>query len=297
MQFSQLRYLIEVAKEHTISAAARNLFIAQPSLSQQIAKLENELGISLLVRHHRSVTLTDAGKVFVQQAARITSEVDQLSELMKRYSSMQEGTLHIGLLWIAGYTNLIGKLSAFHQQFPGLTYRFTIDSSKSLLEKLKNRSLQAIFIISSHQQLIQQKSLHFSKMQDDYYVSVVSANHELAKKSCLSIEDFQGQNVIMPAPNSTFREQLDYEFKQKAILPNVLCETSQSDLIIQLVSNNCGIGFSSNSIASSLKTNCFKIIPLDFTVKRSIYYVTLKELLEYPTVKEMTSYMEKTERS
>lgn len=61
MQLQQLRYFIEVAQTGSISTAAKNLYLSQPSLSQQIINLEKELGISLLIRHSRSVSLSDAG--------------------------------------------------------------------------------------------------------------------------------------------------------------------------------------------------------------------------------------------
>lgn len=106
MQFHQLRYVLEVANEKSISAAAKKLYLSQPSLSQQIINLEKELGIPLFVRHSKSVTLTDAGEQFVQSAKRILNEKEQLSDLMEKYSLLQGGTLHLGLLWIAGYLDL-----------------------------------------------------------------------------------------------------------------------------------------------------------------------------------------------
>ena len=65
MQTQQLRYFLEVAKTKNITIAARNLYISQPSLSQQIINLEKELEIPLLIRHSKSVALTDAGEQFL----------------------------------------------------------------------------------------------------------------------------------------------------------------------------------------------------------------------------------------
>ena len=82
MQFHQLRYVLEVANEKSISAAAKKLYLSQPSLSQQIINLEKELGISIFVRQSKSVTLTDAGEQFVKSAKRILNETEQLYDLM-----------------------------------------------------------------------------------------------------------------------------------------------------------------------------------------------------------------------
>ena len=78
MQIQQLRYFIEIARTGSMSAAAKNLFIAQPSLSQQISKLEKELGIPLFIRHSKFVSLSDAGEQFLLHAQRIVGEVEQL---------------------------------------------------------------------------------------------------------------------------------------------------------------------------------------------------------------------------
>ena len=68
------------------------------------------------------------------------------------------------------------------------------------------------------------------------------------------------------------------------------CETSQSDIVIQLASNNLAIGFSSNSIAVRLKNPGCKIVPLEVTLSRPIYYVTHKDMLNYPTIHSFTDF-------
>ena len=84
MQLQQMRYVLAAAEKKSFSAAAKSLFISQPSLSQQIGNLEKELGIPLFIRHSKSVTLTDAGKQFVILAQRILNQVDQLSDTMQK---------------------------------------------------------------------------------------------------------------------------------------------------------------------------------------------------------------------
>ena len=76
MQIHQLRYVLAVAENKSFSAAAKKLFLAQPSLSQQIINLEKELGIALFVRHPKSVTLTDAGEQFLKSARRIGPDAE-----------------------------------------------------------------------------------------------------------------------------------------------------------------------------------------------------------------------------
>lgn len=234
MQIHQLRYVLAVAENKSFSAAAKKLFLAQPSLSQQIINLEKELGIALFVRHPKSVTLTDAGEQFLKSARRIVNEVDQLSDLMQKHSQLQNGTLRIGLLWVASYLNLSHILTDYHRIYPGISYSLTVDGSNTLLQMLDSRSINAAFVISS---------------------------------------------------------ELEQVFDQHYIAPRILCETSQSDIVMQLASQNLAIGFASNSIAQALKTEDCRIVPLEDVLLRTIYYVTLKELLDYPAIRSFTDFV------
>ena len=95
----------------------------------------------------------------------------------------------------------------------------------------------------------------------------------------------------MPAKESAFRKELEQVFDQHYIAPRILCETSQSDIVMQLASQNLAIGFASNSIAQALKTEDCRIVPLEDVLLRTIYYVTLKELLDYPAIRSFTDFV------
>ena len=95
----------------------------------------------------------------------------------------------------------------------------------------------------------------------------------------------------MPSRNSAFRKELEQVFDQHFIEPKIVCETSQSDIGMQLASQGLAIYFSSNSIAHKLKTERHVIIPLEADLHRTIFYVTLKELLDYPITRAFTTFI------
>ena len=293
MQMQQLRYFLEIAKEKNISAAAKNLYLSQPSLSQQIRKLEEELEVPLLIRHSKSVSLTDAGEQFAHHARRILGGVDQLSELMHKQSLLEAGTLKIGLLWIAGYTNLLQILSDYHCLHPGLNYSFSVNGSAHLQQMLLDRKIHAAFIIGTEEQLDQEPDLYSCKIQEDFYSVIVSRRNPLASRKSLSVMDLRDSPIIMPSPASALRKSLDRIFEEAGITPNILCETSQSDLVIQLAAHDLGVGISSKSIATSAQDGTYAIVPFESRLHRSIYYVTLKELLDYPSIRSFTRYVKR----
>lgn len=292
MQTQQLRYFLEVASTLNITKAARNLYISQSSLSQQIINLEKELDLPLLVRHSKSVTLTDAGEQFAQHATRIVNGMEQLSELMNRYSMLQEGTLRIGVLFIAGYLDLYRVLALYKERHPGLNYKLTVGGSVELLNQLLNRSIHAGFIICYENRLQQHDELFYHKIVDDYYTVAVSKRNPLSKKKKLKMEDLKNEPIIMPAPSSEFRSRVEQQFSRAGVEPNILCESSQTAVVTQLIEQNLGVGFVSSSIAAKLEVPDVKFLPLENTLQRSIYYVTPKELLDYPAIHSLTEFIE-----
>lgn len=291
MQIHQLRYALKVAEKKNFSAAAKELYISQPSLSQQILKLEKELGIPLFVRHSKSVSLTDAGEQFIISAQRIVNNVNQLSDLMSKYSQLENGTFRVGMLWIAGYLNLPQILTDFHRTYPGVTYELTVDGSMALLKMLLSRSINSAFLISHEKILRREEDLYYQKLQDDYYVAVVNRAHPLAEKKILKIEDFQDHGIIMPSRQSAFRRELEQLFDQHFVTPPVLCETSQSDIGMQLAGQGLAVYFSSHSIAQVLKDDRHVLVPLEVKLHRTIFYVTLKELLDSPITRTFTAFV------
>lgn len=289
MQIQQLEYFLEIAKEKNISKAARALYLSQPSLSQQVIKLEEELGIPLLVRHSKSISLTDAGTQFEQHAKRIVGGIHQLEDLMRKHSIMQAGTLHIGLLWIAGYIGLLRIMSDYRMLYPNIQFSLQIDGSSALLEQLLDRSIHAAFIIGEEAQLsAHKKELYYQKIQDDNYMVIVSRSNPLSRLESISVEDLRHQPLIMPSKSSAFYRQIKALFQQRYIEPNILCKTSLTDIVAQLATYDFAVGFASYSVAQTLQSPELAIVPLQEPLYRTIYYVTLHELLNYPTVKTLS---------
>ena len=290
MQIQQLRYIKKTAETQNISAAAKELFISQPSLSQQIIKLEKELGVPLFIRHSKCVTLTPAGEEFVIYATRILNDLETLTSNMKLYSTLKRGSLKIGLLPIGGYLGLSNYINDFRKINTDLDISLKVDLSNVLLDKVITREIDVAFIIGS-ENLSRNKDIFCKKIMEDNYVAVVSRQNPLSNKNKISASDLIGQPVILPSKDSSARKVIDSMFSSQHVIPNIIAEISQSDIIMQLVSQNLAIGFSSVSIASMLHTEELVTIPLTQAITRPIYYIPLSDLLTYPTIKSFTEYI------
>src|SRR5437016_5212909 len=118
MELRHLRYFVTVAEELHFGRAATRLAIVQPSLSQQIRQLEDELGFSLLRRTKRSVELTDAGKVFLSEARTVLAQVQHAKHAAQRAYRGEIGRLVIGYISSSAFDLLPRMLSIYRERFP-----------------------------------------------------------------------------------------------------------------------------------------------------------------------------------
>lgn len=120
MDLRQLRYFVAVARERNFTRAAQLLHIAQPPLSRQIQLLEEELGVSLLIRKSRPVRLTDAGRLFYEQSMQILGRVEQMREATRRVGLNQNSVLSIGFVASTLYGGLPTLVRKLRQYAPEL---------------------------------------------------------------------------------------------------------------------------------------------------------------------------------
>lgn len=135
MELRQLQYVAQIAAEKNFSRAAEKLHIAQPSLSQQLSKLEQEIGVLLFRRTTNVVELTHAGAAFVDKAQRILDAVEQLKQEMDDFAHMRKGKLVVGSLSITGSHILPLVLPVFQAQYPEIEV-VLIEDTTSRLEQL-----------------------------------------------------------------------------------------------------------------------------------------------------------------
>jgi len=291
MPLQQLRYVVKVSETGSFSEAARQLFISQPTLSQQIAALEEELGIRLFLRQSRSLCLTEAGKVYVQTAAKILNDLAALDDVMKLYSDTRRGKLRIGFLWIFGYLGLSELISGFAEQYPNIELQIRVDGSVRLLEMLTQRELDAVVMIGSAE-MTKRPDLYCRHIMDDYYVTAISRDNPLSESKSITPPDLREEKIIMPARTSAFWQQITLQLDLYNVHPYVVCESSFTDVNIQLVSENLGIAFMSSTLAESLQNGRYRCVPFYPQMKRSLYYVVLKDMLDYPTIGALNQYLD-----
>ncbi|MEE1895930.1 LysR family transcriptional regulator [Metapseudomonas otitidis] len=180
MELRHLRYFIAVADELHFGRAAELLGISQPPLSQQIQALEEELGARLFERTNRRVALTEAGRLFLDEARQILAQVDQAAEVARRAQRGELGQLKLGFTSSAPFTSVIpGAILRFRQAFPEVQLELHELNSREVADALLNGRIQVGLI----RPLPLPESLLAVELFREPLVAVLPAQHRLAGES------------------------------------------------------------------------------------------------------------------
>lgn len=291
MQIHHLKYMVKISQLGSFSAAAQALYVSQPALSQQIRELEKELGVKLFIRQRHGVMLTTAGKEFVEIADSVLRGWNRLYTTMERYRFVDKGHLTIGVLWIWGYLGINSYINDFQKLYPNLELQLVPDGSVPLLEKLKREELDCCIIIAE-ERLLQDAALSYHRMITDQIMVIMHSGHPLSYQSSISWKDLKDIPIILPGKDSASYQMVMEHFTAEHIAPRTVCESTQSAVTVQLVSDGIGAGFCSKAMADTFQDSRFVALPLNPPVFREIYYVTRKKFLGQSAVSEFTKYME-----
>lgn len=240
MELRQLNYVIQIANEKNFSRAADKLHIAQPSLSQQLSKLEQELGVLLFRRTTNSVELTQAGQVFVEKSQSILDAVEQLKQEMDDMAQMRRGRLVVGTLPITGSHVLPLVLPAFGAQYPQIEV-ILVEETTAKLEQLTasggtDLSLLSLPLIDT--------SLTYEPYLEEEICLAVPPQHPLASRSdSIGIAELKNEPFIGLKRGQGFR-QITVELCEEAgFSPEIVFESSNIETVQSLVAGGMGIAF------------------------------------------------------
>jgi len=248
MELRQLRYLVALADECHFTRAAAREHIAQPALSQQIRRLEAEVGLALAERTTRRVALTDAGELLVARARRILAEVDDAQAELATLAGVKGGRLAVGALHTMGPVDLSLLLAAFHRNHPAVELTVREQSSEELAEMLRDDEIDLAFL--SVTERIQSRGLELHRLVTEELVAVLPPHHELADRGGVSMTELAGDPFISFRPGSRLRELLEWAAAAAGFAPRIALESNEARRIRSLVSSGLGVAILPRSDAT-----------------------------------------------
>lgn len=241
MELRQLQYVLQIAAERNFSRAAEKLHIAQPSLSQQLSKLEKELGVLLFQRNTSAVELTHAGARFVEQAEGILRSVELLRQEMADISQLRTGKVVVGSMPITGAHLLPRVLPVFKEQYPSIEISLLEDSSMNL-EKLTAGGQTDLSLLSLP---LEGNALDYVILGEEPIDLAVPPDHRLAERAESGIrtrlEELKNDPFIVLKKGQGFRKMTVELCGRAGFEPNTVFESSNMETVQSLVSTGMGV--------------------------------------------------------
>ncbi|MHC1758780.1 MAG: LysR family transcriptional regulator [Negativicutes bacterium] len=241
MEIHQLQYIVEVAKQRNFTKAADVICVGQSTLSHQIAKLEEEIGIKIFVRNARTVSLTEAGAELVQYAQRLLAELEGAKQCMQAYSGLLKGTLHIGVIGALEVIDFSAMIANFHQLHPLLKLDIVQDGSLRLLEMLHTSEIDAAFITMPKN--IVDGDAEFHHLAFDEIVLATSIYHPLARGKVIDLAEASNENFIVHPSTQSIYDISIAACRKAGFYPKIVCHSSHFPTSLALISAGMGVGF------------------------------------------------------
>jgi LysR family transcriptional regulator, transcription activator of glutamate synthase operon len=286
LELRQLKYLEAVARHGHFTRAADELHVAQSAVSHQIRRLEQELGVELLERTTRSVTLTAAGRVAVARARGALAEAEGLSIEIDELRGLVRGTIAIGALLPAGPIDLPALLAEFNRRYPGIEIEFREGTTADMTAHLERGDLDAAFVLESRPQPAGLGRLPLSEAE---MVLTMSPAHPLAAKSPLPIARLDGQNLIAFRQGSSVRHAVDLALERAGARPRIALEGSDLLLIRALVAQGFGVAVLPRSFAE-LEGPPLSIRPLRPAIRLPVVLLWRREGAHSPAARAFLDF-------
>jgi DNA-binding transcriptional LysR family regulator len=306
MEFRQLQYMLKVAEEKSFSKAAQKLYIAQPSLSQYIQKLEQQLGVQLFDRSTNPLRLTYAGELYAETAKKILSLNVQLSNQMEDISNFKKGRLTIGLSPFRSAYIIPKVLPLFHKKFPGIDVVLAEGNSV----KLEDLAVKGITDISIMTLPIKENFFSYEPIFRETILLAMPPNHPICKKSLtnhrsrqhasadnihseISLHELRDEPFILLKQHQKLRHIAISLCKQAGFNPKIILESESIEATHALVSAGMGIAFIPDSITLFPQTS---ITPIYFRIKdlqttRTLIVANIKKRYLSRAAKEFITIM------
>ncbi len=240
MDLRQLRYFVAVARERNFTRAAEVLHIAQPPLSRQIQLLEEELGVTLVLRKSRPIKLTDAGRLFFEQALQILGRVDQMKDATRRVGLNRNQVLSIGFVASTLYGGLPLLIRKLRQNAPELDIQLLEMLSIQQVQALKEGRIDVGFGRLKHSD----PNIVSTVMRQERLVVALPQDATLAQQDGpIALSALAGQRLIVypKEPRPSYADQILTLLADRDVRPSDVLEMREIQSALGLVAADSGI--------------------------------------------------------
>ena len=293
MDFSQLKYCLAAYKCGNFTLAAEECFVAQSSLSVQVAKLEAELGVTIFERTSKGVRPTEAGKRFLEFCRQVCQEETEIRTDLRQYTRKDSGSIFLGIVSGSALSDSINIIASFKKRNPNINLDIYESESFQLDQLLSQNGLDAALLTS----VGPPKNMQYYLLGSSDVVFITYKSHPFALRHKVSLEEVIGETLIF-SMNSSIKNYLENRY-----LPELRQKNPDAALHINAMKNthiNTNISLVASGIGSTLCTRetalkylsrgiCFVDIEPGF--QRETYLVVSPKAAKLPTVKAFVKHV------
>ena len=259
MEFRQLEYFVSLAQTGTFSEAAERVHVSQPALSQQIQKLEDELGAPLVERMGKSIKLTENGEKFLPEAMEVLDSVRAAENVVNAGNTSLEGTLKLGVIpTIAPYAlpPLINRLE------PGLNelnIHIEEQQTETLLDQLKIGTVDHILLSPP----FPEEGLQVERLGREPFYLAVHQDEPITEEETIATEDITDEPILLLEEGHCLRDQTLSFCQNQNVQPNVVFQGSNLQSILNLIETGFGYTFVPEMVVDNVGRSELEFIPFE----------------------------------
>lgn len=258
MEFKDFHAFIEVANHLSFTKAAEHSYISQPSLSKSVKKIEEELNVVLFNRSTRNLRLTDAGTIVYEQGQKIFNLLDELPLLIEDLAEGVSGEIKIGMPPLIGTLFFPQIAKNISENFPDIKIELHELGAKVVEELVDKGQIDAGIIVLPTDQNI----FNIQPFISDKFFLFVHKDHLFAERDTVALSELKNEQLILFSKSFALHRYIISACKEAGFNPTISYESSQWDLIIELVAAKLGITLLPQSISEKFTNDKIKMIPL-----------------------------------
>ncbi|MEX6357262.1 DNA-binding transcriptional LysR family regulator [Staphylococcus cohnii] len=288
MELKHMQYFVEVVKQKSMTKAAASLFITQPTISNTIKLLEEELEVILFSRYKNQIYLTDAGEAFFFQCKEMLKMYDNIPNELSNLLELKTGRLKIGIPTIINIRILINLISQFHEMYPNITFQLFENGSKKIENDIYYGDLDmGITVLPTNN-----KNFNTFSFLEEKLKLVVHKNHKLSKRKTVNIEDLKEQKFILFNSDFYLNDKIKNTCRDYGFNPNMIFETTQWSFIEEMLLNNLGICILPEGILELLDNNLKAIDINEPSMKWELAIIWRKDIIVDSLTKNWIKFLQ-----
>jgi LysR family hydrogen peroxide-inducible transcriptional activator len=237
MEINQLRYVCAIADTGNFSRAAERCQVAQPSLSQQVLKLEEDLGVKLFDRLGRSIRLTEAGRAFIPHARAILEQMEVARSSVADKNADLRGSVTVGVIPTVAPYLMPGYTAVFAKKYPDAKLRIIEETTSVLVEGLRDLSIDVAILALP----LRHKDLELFPIRTEPLFAVLKKNDPRALAESLSLKELRGEAFVMLRDGHCFRDLSIDTCARARVTPNIAFESGQFSSLLGMVAAGVGV--------------------------------------------------------